>query len=102
MRRRDDMNGDEFADPPGSRGSRISGRFYRADVAANGDCDKSRTNVFFALQDYIGRLYHRVGRFDRAHKSFGLDHAEGIHGVLPSELKLHSTTASLAGVPAML
>ena len=66
------MNADEFADAPGSDGTRFGRGFHRSNIATHEDRDVAIEEIFFANQDDVGRFYHRVGGLDRPYKTAGL------------------------------
>ena len=66
------MNADEFADAPGSDGTRFGRGFHRSNIATHEDRDVAIEEIFFANQDDVGRFYHRVGGLDSPYKTAGL------------------------------
>src|SRR6266516_1122295 len=70
-RSRNDMNADDFADAPGSDGTRFSRGFHRPNIATHEDRDVAIEEVFFANQNDVGRFNHRVGGFDSPDKTAG-------------------------------
>src|SRR5206468_7365147 len=71
VRTRNDMNADDFADAPGSDGTRFSRGFHRSNIATHEDRDVAIEEVFFANQNDVGRFNHRVGGFDSPDKTAG-------------------------------
>src|SRR5438093_9026061 len=71
-RTRNDMNADEFADAPGSNGTRFGRGFNRSNIATHEDRDVAIKEIFFANQNDVGRFYHRVGSLDSPYKAAGL------------------------------
>src|SRR2546422_5864486 len=65
------MNADDFADAPGSDGTRFSRGFHGPHIAAHEDRDVAIEEVFFANQNDVGRFNHRVGGFDSPDKTAG-------------------------------
>ena len=66
------MNADEFADAPGSDGTRFGRGFNRSKIATHEDRDVAIAQIFFANQNDVGRFYHRVGGLDSPYKTAGL------------------------------
>ena len=65
------MNADDFADAPGSDGTRFGRGFHRSNIATHEDRDVAIEEVFFANQNDVGRFNHRVGGFDSPDKTAG-------------------------------
>ncbi len=65
------MNADDFADAPGSDGTRFGRGFYRSNIATHEDRDVAIEEVFFANQNDVGRFYHGVGGLDSPDKTAG-------------------------------
>ncbi len=65
------MNADDFADAPGSDGTRFGRGFHRSNIATHEDRDVAIEEVFFANQNDVGRFYHRVGGLDSPDKTAG-------------------------------
>src|SRR4029079_2515502 len=75
-RARDHMDADELADAA-CRGCACIGRgLHGGDVAANDRSDQTGVDFLPADEQDVRRLDHRVGGFDHAHESAGLDEAE--------------------------
>ena len=70
------MDADQFANSSCRSRTRISRGLDRADVAAHKDRDVASTDVLFAEQLHIRCFDHRIGGFNCAHESFGLNHSE--------------------------
>ena len=66
------MNADEFADAPGSDGTRFGRGFHRSKIPTHEDRDVAIEEIFFANQNDVGRFYHRVGGLDSPYKTAGL------------------------------
>jgi hypothetical protein len=65
------MNADEFADAPGSDGTRFGRGFHRSNIATHEDRDVAIEEIFFANQNDVGRFYHSVGGLDSPDKTAG-------------------------------
>jgi hypothetical protein len=54
----------------------VSCRFYRTDVPAYEDRDKTGADVFLADQLNVRSFDHRVSRFNGSDKAFGFNHSQ--------------------------
>ena len=68
-RARDDVHADQLSDAPSGCGSSVGRRLYRADIAADDGGDEPGIDFLPADEHDVGRLQHRVGRFDHPDES---------------------------------
>src|SRR5206468_9096797 len=71
-----DVHADQFANPACCCRSGVSCSFHRANVSAHKHGHVPSADVFLSQQLNVGCFDHRVSRFHRANKTFGLDHSE--------------------------
>ena len=76
VRTRDNVYGNEISDFSCCRRACICGCLDCCDIAAHHNGYESAADMLFADQRNICCLYHRVGRLDRADKSFCFDHSK--------------------------
>ncbi len=65
------MNANDFADAPGSDGTRFGRGFHRSNIATHEDRDVAIEEVFFANQNDVGRFNHRDVRSYALHFTGG-------------------------------
>src|SRR4029079_630724 len=73
---RDDVNADELADAARGGGAGVGGRLHRGDIAADDRGDQPGVHLLPADEDDVGRLDHRVRRFDHADQAARFDETE--------------------------
>ena len=61
---------------PGRRAACLHRRLDRAHVAAHHYRYQPAAHMLLAHKVHVGRLDHRIRRFDRAHQSAGFDHTQ--------------------------
>jgi hypothetical protein len=68
------MHRSKLANAPRRSCAGIGRGFDRTNVAAHHDSDVATTNIFRTDQYHVRGLDHRVGGFNGANQSLGLDH----------------------------
>jgi hypothetical protein len=76
MRPGDYVHADQFTNSPCGSSTSVSRRLNRTDITAHKNCYVARSDVFLAEELHVCGFDHRVGSFNRAHESLGLDHSE--------------------------
>jgi hypothetical protein len=71
-----DVNTYQFAYSSCRRCSGVGSRLNRANVSTYKDRHVAGADIFFSQELNIGSFDHRVGSFDGADETFGLDHSE--------------------------
>jgi hypothetical protein len=66
----------QFTNPARGRGTSVRRSLHCTDITTHEYRHVACSDVFLAEQLHVRGLNHRVGSFNRAHESLGLDHSE--------------------------
>ena len=75
------MHADQLTYASRGSGAGIGGGFHGTDVTADDRGDQAGIHFLPADEHDVGGLHHRVGRFDHADETAGLDHPERVADV---------------------